>query len=373
MTTILHRLTSDGPKRILALDGGGIRGIITLGYLQRLEEILKKRYGNNPDFRLSHYFDLIGGTSTGSIIGTCLSLGMSVKEVTDLYLNLGPHIFGQKQSIFRRFTGAKFSNRALQAALKNCFGDLTLNSEAIKTGLCIVLKRVDTGNTWPLLNHPKGIYFDSNKGILLRQAVRASTAAPTYFTPEKLEVGRGEEAVFVDGGVSMHNSPALLLFLIATIKGFAFDWPVGSKNLLIVSIGTGSGFTRNSSTQVMNNRIWDWGKQIPDLLIRDAAIQGHLLLQYMSNSPTRTGIDMQIGDMKEDLLGGKELISYLRYSVNLESNELNTLGITEANIKSLMDMSNAKNIDILKQIGRSAADQNMLDTHFSTKFDISLI
>ena len=62
-----HLDRTRSPKRILALDGGGIRGILTLEYLGLIEDMLKSRSGRN-DFRLSDYFDLIGGTSTGSII-----------------------------------------------------------------------------------------------------------------------------------------------------------------------------------------------------------------------------------------------------------------------------------------------------------------
>ena len=65
--SLLQRLRAPGPKRILALDGGGIRGALTLGYLKRIEAILRTRH-NRPDLRLCDYFDLVGGTSTGAIM-----------------------------------------------------------------------------------------------------------------------------------------------------------------------------------------------------------------------------------------------------------------------------------------------------------------
>ena len=61
MTKAEHLSNKTFPKRILALNGGGIRGALSLGYLQRIEDILKKQHGNDPNFRLSDYFDLIGG------------------------------------------------------------------------------------------------------------------------------------------------------------------------------------------------------------------------------------------------------------------------------------------------------------------------
>ncbi len=86
MSTLEERLRSPGPKRILALDGGGVRGIVSLAILERIEAILRERApppGSGP-FRLAHYFDLIGGTSTGSIIAAGLALGFSVDEIRSL-------------------------------------------------------------------------------------------------------------------------------------------------------------------------------------------------------------------------------------------------------------------------------------------------
>lgn len=88
-----EHFNKSGPKRILALDGGGLRGIITLQYLKRIVTELKKRHGNDDDFRLAHYFDLIAGTSTGSIIGAGLALGMTVDKMDDLYQKLGKEVF----------------------------------------------------------------------------------------------------------------------------------------------------------------------------------------------------------------------------------------------------------------------------------------
>src|SRR5439155_6831089 len=89
-----NRLKSKGPKRILSLDGGGIRGAVTLGFLGEIERILAGRHEDldgmkKEDFRLCHYFDLIGGTSTGSIIAALLAVGgYSVAEIKSKYRQL---------------------------------------------------------------------------------------------------------------------------------------------------------------------------------------------------------------------------------------------------------------------------------------------
>lgn len=366
-----HHLTAPGPKRILALDGGGIRGALTLGFLEKIEEILRERHGNKAEFRLCDYFDLIGGTSTGAIIATCLALGMKASDVKKMYLDLGGVIFAKRRTWFQ-WLSAKFDAGALEDSLHNVLGNRTLGSHDLRTGLCIVTKRADTGSTWPLINHPGGKYFDDNKGILLRKAVRASAAAPTYFTPEVIDVGKGEQAAFVDGGVSMYNNPALLLFLVATLKGFPFRWEAGGDKLMVVSVGTGWSRTRVLPSQVTDNKLWNWGVEVPDILMRDASLQGHLLLQYLSDSPTRIAIDTEIGDMTGDLLGGNAHLHYLRYNVRMETNELNDLGVPNADLKTLVEMSNAGNRKILADIGERAAAKRVQEAHFPKTFDASV-
>ncbi|NJL60190.1 MAG: hypothetical protein HC887_11695 [Desulfobacteraceae bacterium] len=69
------RLGAIGPKRILAIDGGGIRSLISLGFWEQIETLLRERH-NNPNLRLYEYFDLIGGTSTGAVLAAGLAVGM---------------------------------------------------------------------------------------------------------------------------------------------------------------------------------------------------------------------------------------------------------------------------------------------------------
>ena len=79
-----------------------------------------------------------------------------------------------------------------------------------------------------------------NKDFLLRDIVRASTAAPTYFKPEGIEVGAGQLGAFVDGGVSPHNNPSLQSLMYATLSGYNVGWPMGEDKIFLVSVGTGS-------------------------------------------------------------------------------------------------------------------------------------
>ena len=128
-----RHLFGQGPKRILALDGGGVRGAISVAFLERMEELLaaeeKRRKlaaadgGNRPaelqgagdgqQFRLGNWFDLVGGTSTGAVIAGALALGHTTAQVKDFYLKLAPRVFTRP---FWRIPGlqAKFDARALR-------------------------------------------------------------------------------------------------------------------------------------------------------------------------------------------------------------------------------------------------------------------
>src|SRR5262249_4714963 len=210
------------PKRILSLDGGGIRGILTLEYLSAIENMLRKRSGRD-DFLLCDYFDLIGGTSTGSIVAAGLACGMSVDWLKRLYRDLGKTVFVSR--MFRKgILAPKFPSEPLQEALDAQLGaETTLDSDRIRTGLMIMVKRLDTGSPWPLHNHPNGRYAQQDGKLLLTQVVRASTAAPTYFEPQTIEIssrdGNAVKGAFVDGGVSPFNDPALQLLMLAVLEG----------------------------------------------------------------------------------------------------------------------------------------------------------
>jgi hypothetical protein len=362
------RLQSDGPKRILALDGGGIRGAITIGYLEKIQTILRERYGN-PNLMLSDYFDLIGGTSTGAIIAGGLAIGMDVSDIKALYLKLGDKIFGSKRSLFQRLS-AKFKIVALEKELEKIFGDMTLGSDQVKTGLCVVTKRADTGSTWPLINHPGGKYFEYNKDILLRKAIRASTAAPTYFQPEAFDVGGGQVGAFVDGGVSMHNNPALQLFLLATLKGFPFHWETGDEKILLTSIGTGFWNNRKTVEDVTDNKLWDWASEVISMLMNDSKTLNQLMLQYLSKSPTAVHIDGEIGDLDDDVLHGKPALHYLRYDSFLQDENLKKLGLSGINAMDLREMSASENCAVLMEIGEKSSKIEILESHFPSAFDL---
>ncbi len=368
-------LFGPGPKRILALDGGGIRGILTVQLLKRIEKLVRDRTGDDSAV-LADYFDLIGGTSTGAIIASALTLGWPVERIEKLYRELGNSIF--ESSFFRKgLLRPKFSAEPVRKALEREYGDIRLGGPELKTGLAVVAKRLDTGSPWVIHNNPKGRYFNQlpgsnstpNKDYLLREVVRSSTAAPTYFEPEKIRVADDMEGAFVDGGVSPHNNPALQLLMLATLKGHELRWPTGADQLLLVSLGTGSKTLALDPGEVMDMKAVELGLRGLSSLMDDASALNELLLQWISSSETAREIDSEIGKLDGDILGGgKPLLTYLRYDVTFDDAWLKDK-LSPEQLKSIAEMDRAENMDKLVEIGKAAADR-IKDEHFSRGFDI---
>jgi uncharacterized protein len=363
-----------------------VRGILTLQYLRRIESLLGERYGNPEGFLLSHYFDLIAGTSTGAIIAACLAKGMRVADVIKLYEDLADDVF--MRSWFRwGVLRAKFGAARLRVQLDRVFAHNTIGSSALQTGLLVVAKRLDTGSTWPMSNNPRNRFFVaqpgdgflSNEDYPLRKVVRASTAAPHFFAPEYIEISKDGDrphGQFIDGGASPHNNPALLALQLVSLSGFGAGWTLDPDKLMLVSVGTGT-------SEPGVSRSWFAGSHAFKSLLSlmdDCAESVETMLQWLSSSPTARHLDVAIKDMSGDLLAERPLLHYLRYNVQLSSRWLreNTwleqgLGgsLTETQLKQLRKMDRPGNVERLAKIGEIAASRQIMPEHFPTHFDLS--
>jgi uncharacterized protein len=115
-----------------------------------------------------------------------------------------------------------------------------------------------------------------------------------------------------------------------------------------------------------------WARNVPELLMSDASDQNELLLQYLSTSETARSIDGEVGDLAEDLLGGKPHLTYVRYNSELDKASLAEVGITvtQGELSSLREMSVGANAGRLLGIGQAFAKKYVKSSHFPSAFDL---
>jgi len=404
-----RHLFGPGPKRLLALDGGGVRGALTVAFLERIEMLLSERSGK--EVRLGDYFDLVGGTSTGAIIAGALALGYRTAQVKDFYLKLAPFAF--KGSRWRiPLLQAKFDASGLRQQIEQVVGRRPLSSPDLITGFCIITKRMDTGSPWILSNNPRGPYWESagpgvigNKEYPLVNLVRASTAAPHFFDPELLPISRNQEllpdavakplnmtwqravyallerlglrhhedinpntyGLFVDGGVTPHNNPSLALFHLATLAPFNIRWPTGPDRLTVISVGTGTHRPRLSYKNLGFARFTKLAFHALISLMTDAEMLVLALMQWMGECPAPWPINSEIGTLAGDAPPGGKMFRFLRYDVRLERDWLaRELGYhaSEQAVTRLRGMDDPELVHELYKIGSLAAEKQVKTEHF---------
>jgi hypothetical protein len=359
-----ERQWPDERKKLLALDGGGLRGIITLEILARMEEILG---AGDESFVLADYFDYIAGTSTGAIIAAALSLGHRVAEVQALYRKLAPQIFR------KRFLPARvrslYKDRRLSQELDTFFGPgLTLGSDELRTLLLVVTHRMDTDSIWPLSNNTRAKYndrsrADCNLDLPLAKIVRGSTAAPVYFTPEIIRVGR-KDAVFQDGGVTPFNNPALLLFEMATSPRYRLGWPEGADRLLLVSVGTGFSASAHDQLKLSKVTVMFQAKNLVKVIMNGSSTENDRLCRVLGACRHSDPIDSEFDSA--DLNPPPRavpLFSYVRYNADIGANGLKKAGLGHINTRRIARLDALSALDDLTAVGRKAAG-HVSEEHF---------
>lgn len=262
-------------KKILSIDGGGIRGIVPGQVLIALEDKLQKKTGD-PNARIADYFDFFAGTSTGGIL-TCILLcpsesdpkkaRFSAKEAVDLYVKNGGDIFS-RSFFYKIISGAGILNAKYQVTeidkyLTEYFAKLKL-SQLLKP--CIVTS-YDIGRRqtkfFAQQDHAKeGDVAD----FYVKDVCRATSAAPTYFETERIRSIAGEEYACIDGGV-FANNPTLCAY--SEVRNA--DGDPTAQNMFVVSIGTGS-----QEKPYQYDRAKDWGavgwvRPVIDIMMSGAA------------------------------------------------------------------------------------------------------
>ena len=373
------------PRRLLALDGGGILGIMSLEILAEVERQLATQTGKGEAFRLVDFFDYIGGTSTGSIIAAGLAVGMSVAELIDFYVTSGSDMF-QSRWLLKR-AKALYQADPLRETLKRVLQkdngeDRTLGAEDLRCLLLVVTRNATTDSPWPISNNPFAKYNDRirddcNLEILLWELVRASTAAPIYFPPEALELKADQTFTFVDGGVTPYNNPAFLLYRMATLPQYRLEWPTGESEMMLISVGTGSADKIDLDLDEDGRNLVSNLASLPGVLMGGAAVDQDINCRGVGRCVFGHEIDRELGDMvprRGDPLTGelvpldedcRRAFLYARYNPDVSRDGLAALGLSHLDPKHVQAMDKVEHLPNMREVGQAYAKKFVDLTPFS--------
>jgi hypothetical protein len=281
--------------------------------------------------------------------------------VRDYYMRLGPTVFARPR-LLGQLVWSKFDHVAFEHLLAETLSDRTLSTGDLKTGLLITCKRVDTGSAWILGNNTQAKYWQYDRDRRLRDLVRASTAAPSYFQPILIHVGAGEEGLFLDGAMGGLNNPSVAAFLYATAHEYGLKWPVGEAELSMLSLGT--GFIKPTTDAKRFDKRLAADKALITLkgLIYETQTSAVSLMQALSNPPQPFEVNSEIKGFEETLIGGKALLRYQRYDPPLARDQIEKdlgLKFSARHAIELQSMDNGRpqNIERLLNLGRAQGER----------------
>ncbi|WP_257667680.1 patatin-like phospholipase family protein [Parapedobacter tibetensis] len=278
-------------KKILSIDGGGIRGIIPGMLLVALERKLKRESGN-PDAAIVDYFDFFAGTSTGGIL-ICLLLcpdeqnpsrpKFTAKEALDLYVTHGTDIF--KAGFFRRMIAKfgllseRYPSTTLEHVLGTYFGETKL-SQLLKP--CIVTAYNIELRKTHFFRQQTSIIRGDQRDFYLRDVCRATSAAPTYFSVAEIYSMSGTRYPLLDGGVFAPNPSMSALVEVTN----AFN-QTKINDISILSLGTGRSRKSYDYEHFKKSRAVSIGPALIDIMMSGAAESSDFFLAQLYRSVGR--------------------------------------------------------------------------------------
>lgn len=260
-------------QRILTIDGGGIRGLVSAIWL----DALQRRLDAAGKGALHERFDLVAGSSTGALVAAALGIGMPPARIVDLYESFGEEVFpGAAERLWSRVTRSfsqglsapRYSPRGLERVLKRVFGERTLGSVSPRT-MAIAYDTVT--------RHP--LFFKSFKpehaDIPLWEVCRAATAAPSYFPAHLATVERRRRAL-IDGGVVANNPTAC-----AIAEAVRLNDDASLQGIVLLSVGTGQTTRPIPEREATTWGALEWAIPIIDVLFDGSADSVHYIAQQI--------------------------------------------------------------------------------------------
>ena len=328
---------------ILCLDGGGMRGILTIQLLKKFEEI-----AGIPCYEL---FDMVAGTSTGGIIAGLITSGFNAAEIEKMYIDLVTKVFDKRLLGNRFINPPAFSKDNYRALLKATVADVTLEQACAKHDLDLMITAQDISAAeetfFSCFKQDDGSYYGTYKTALLRAVMEATMSAPTYFYPLER---------FLDGGSTTYNNPALGTFMEAVSysradKSKPSPYPINA--ITLYSFGTGI------SRQFIK----------PEDTINPHGIDIKFWLNWIMTQTGQDASAMQVNTFRSSII--KQTIDFRRFQISLDPAAIQKLPNTDTldeykygskwlhdlseHTLGNIDMADVTKFDLMKVIGEQMA------------------
>lgn len=331
-----------GSRAILCLDGGGIRGILTIQLLKKMEEI-----AGIPCYEL---FDMVAGTSTGAIIASLIATGHAAADIEKMYEELVTKVFEKKFLRGRFLNPPAFTKNNYRSILKEMMGDLTLEKASKLHDLDIMITASDISageeTFFSCFKQEDGSHYGTYKEVLLRAAMEATMSAPTYFYPMER---------FLDGGTTTYNNPSLAAFIEAT----SYSFPKGKTPVYSVASISLFSFGTGMSRQFKNFK----------QTIRPKGLAITFWLHWIMNQTGQDASMMQVNTFRSPVF--KKILDMRRFEISLDNVALkkleNTGTLAEKKYRTKwlheltprvldnIDLADIRKFDLMKIIGEQMA------------------
>ena len=222
---------------------------------------------------------------------------------------------------------SKFDRQKLITELDAVFGDRTLDTNDLRTGLGLVSKRLDTGSCWVVANNPKSKYWDTpsdnsfvgNRYYRLTNLIRAARPPRSIYDPNSLNYVNEPPGLLIDGALTPHNNPALQLFLYVALPQYGLSWPLGRENLTIISVGAGTARAPVGLKELAWIRPIGMALRALTEQISESQQLVLTLMSWLGDTPTAWPINSELGDVASvPAPGNQHFFRFLRYDVRLE-------------------------------------------------------
>ena len=275
--TVVERLTGAHPKRVLCIDGPAVEVVLTLAWLERLEGLLRARYGE-PDFVLGHYFDLIAGSGFGAIVAADLALGKPVADTADFFRAHIGDVLSKRSGLLSRLRH-QFDPAPLAGLLNRRFGPAPMSQQPWRTGVMLVGARLERGLPCHFANHP---VLDSPPPgePALAAVLLGCNSQLTYFPPLVVPDANGVPMALTNADIVAAGNPSL--YVLQRIAASPYDWRLGRWQLAMVSIGGVEKSLRHSAAEVVEASLLSQVGLLADALLQATTQSTRLLLGALS-------------------------------------------------------------------------------------------